>query len=373
MIYLDNAASTSIDVEVLESYQKFVKEFYGNPASVHGLGIKSADLELKARRQIASIFNVKENDIIFTSGATESNNLAIKGTALYYKERGNHLITSKVEHPSVLEAFKQLEEEFGFDVTYLDVDEFGSIRLEDLKKAIRKETILVSLMAVNNEVGAINNIEEIGTFLANYSKILFHSDITQAVGKIDVKLDNVDMASCSLHKLHGFKGSGILIKKSTISLLPLLSGGGQEYGFRSGTNNLPYEVSAAKTLRIAFEKQKQFYKKINNLRDYLFDELSNIKNIKINSSKKGSPYIINFSIPKKASVVVEYLSSKNIYVSTKSACSSKKSSSSYVLESMGCTKDESSNAIRVSLNYETTKEELEIFVDELKTALKIIK
>ena len=373
MIYLDNAASTSLNEDVLESYHKFVKEFFGNPSSSHGLGIKGADFELKARRQIASLFNVKENDIIFTSGATEANNLAIKGAALYYKERGNHLITTKVEHPSVLEAFKQLEEEFGFEVTYLDVDEFGVVSIDDLKNALKNETILVSIMAVNNEVGAINNIKEIASLLSNYKKVLFHSDITQAVGKINIDLNNVDMASLSLHKVHGFKGSGILIKRSTISLLPLLSGGGQEFNFRSGTNNLPIEVSAAKTLRIAFDNQKKYYARIKELRDFLFDEISLIDGVKINSSKSGSPYIFNFSIKKKASVVVEYLSSKSIYVSTKSACSSKKSSSSYVLEAMNCSKEEASNAIRVSLNYETSKEELCVFIKELKNALNTIK
>ncbi len=373
MIYLDNAASTSVDEEVLRSYNDFVKEYYGNPASNHGYGIKSADFELKARRQIASLFNVKENDIIFTSGATEANNLAIKGVALYYKDRGKHLITTKIEHPSVLEAFKQLENDFGFEVTYLNVNDEGVIDINELKQSIRDDTILVSIMCVNNEVGSINNINEIGELLSNYKKIFFHSDITQAVCKIDLDLKYVDLASLSLHKLHGFKGSGILIKRNIISLKPLLSGGGQEFGFRSGTNNLPIEVSAAKTLRIAFDKQKKYYNYVCSLRDYLFNELELIDLVKINSTRIGSPYIINFSTSKKASVVVEYLSNKGIYVSTKSACSSKKSSSSYVLEAMKKSKEDASNAIRVSLNYETKKEEIDVFLLELKNALKEIK
>ena len=373
MIYLDNAASTFVDEDVLSSYQKFVKEFYANPSSSHGYGLKCADLEMKARKQIASILKVKENEIIFTSGATEANNLAIKGAALYYKERGNHIVTSKIEHASVLEAFRQLENEFGFNVTYLDVDEYGKINIDELKNVINDNTILVSIMSVNNETGAINNIEEIANVLSKYPKVLFHSDITQSVGKISVDLSKVDMASLSLHKVHGFKGSGILVKKSYVSLLPLLSGGGQEYNLRSGTNNLPYEVSAAKTLRIAFEKQKDNYKKVKELHTYLYEELKNINGITMNSTLDGSPYIMNFSINKKASVVVEALSNKGIYVSTKSACSSKKSSTSYVLQALGKTDNQASNAIRVSFTYETNKEEIDTFIKELKLILKSIR
>ena len=330
-------------------------------------------MEAKARKQIASLLGVLENEIIFTSGATEANNLAIKGVALFYKDRGKHIITSKVEHPSILDTFDQLEKEFGFDVTYLDVDSFGRVNIEQLKSLIRNDTILVSIMSVNNEVGSINDIEEFAKLIKQYPKIYFHSDITQAVGKININLKDIDLASLSLHKIHGFKGSGILIKKSNVNLLPLLSGGGQEYGLRSGTNNLPVEVSAAKTLRIAIENLSENYDKVSKIRDYLFEELNKIEGVKLNSTLEGSPYIVNFSIPKKASVIVEDLSKKQIYVSTKSACSSKKSSLSYVLSSMGRSDFESSNAIRVSFSNNSNIEEVKVFIEELKKSINSIR
>ena len=240
-------------------------------------------------------------------------------------------------------------------------------------KAIRDDTILVSIMAINNEVGSINNIEEIGKSLKNYSKVFFHSDITQAVGKIHLSLGNVDLASLSLHKIHGFKGSGILLKKSNINLEPLLSGGGQEFNFRSGTSNVPIYVSAAKTLRLALENIDKNYEHVDKLRNRLKEGLLNVKGVQINSPINASPYILNFSLTKKASVVVEALSKKKIYVSTKSACSSRLSSLSYVLEAMGLDEYKASNAIRVSFSDNSTLDEVDIFLQELKNILDTIR
>ncbi len=375
MIYFDNAASTSIDKEVLKSYVDFAGEYFANPASLHGLGLKCSEYESKARTLIASILKVKENEVIFTSGATEGNNLAIKGVAMKYKNRGKHIITSKIEHASVLEAFHFLERKMGFEVTYLDVDKYGLVSIDDLKKAIRPDTILVSIMAVNNEIGTIEPIKEIGSLLKDYPKIFFHSDITQAVGKINIDLTNIDLATLSLHKIHGFKGSGILIKKANISLEPLLHGGNQEYGFRSGTNNLPIEISAAKTLRLALNNQKKSYDKACLLRKHLIEKLNDVEGVELNSheSDSFSPFIVNFSIEKKASVVVEALSSKGIYVSTKSACSSKKSSLSYVLLSIGKSENIAKNAIRVSFCENNEIEEIDTFIKELKYVIGRIK
>ena len=310
--------------------------------------------------------------MIFTSGATESNNLAIKGVSYMYQNRGEHLITTKVEHASVLEAFRQLEKK-GFVVTYLDVLPDGSVTKEMVLNAIREDTILVSIMAVNNEVGAINPIEEIGKELKRYPKIFFHSDITQAIGKIPLSLEYVDLASLSLHKLHGFKGSGILLKRNPIDLEPLFSGGGQEFGYRSGTDNVPLNVSAAKTLRLALRNLKENYEKIDALRNRLIQGLNKISGIKIHSTPACSPYIINFSVSKKASVVVEALSKEEIFVSTKSACSSKKSSASYVLLAMGIEEKEAQNALRVSFSDESTSKEVDIFLEKLEQILNKIR
>ena len=372
MIYLDNAATTKLNSEVLKGFCELNNKFFANSASTHKLGQEAYRLEEMARNQIAKLLKSDPSEIIFTSGATESNNLAIKGAAFSYQNRGRHLITSKVEHPSVLNAFKSLEDDFGFKVSYLDVDESGKVNIETLTKALREDTILVSLMAVNNEVGSINPIEEIGEFLKDYPKVLFHCDATQAIGKVNIDYSNVDLLSMSSHKIHGFKGSGLLLKRKNIDLKPLLSGGGQEFNYRSGTNNYLYEVCLAKTLRIALETQKENYQYAKELNDYLRDLLKDVE-VRINSPLDGSPYIINFSINKKASVVSEALSLKDIYVSTKSACSSKKSPSSYVLEAMGRNKNDSMNAIRISLSNDTTKEELLTFVNELKTILKTVK
>lgn len=372
MIYLDNAATTKLNGEVLKSFCELNNQFFANSASTHKLGQEAYRLEEMARNQIAKLLKSDPSEVIFTSGATESNNLAIKGVAFSYKNRGKHLITSKVEHPSVLNAFKMLENDFGFRVTYLDVNEYGQIEIDTLKKALTDDTILVSIMAVNNEVGSINPIEEIGSLLKNYPKVLFHCDATQAIGKINLDYSNVDLLSLSAHKIHGFKGSGLLLKRKNIELSPLLSGGGQEFNYRSGTNNYPYEVCLAKTLRIALENQNKNYQYVKSLNDYLRTLLEDL-DVKINSSKVGSPYIVNISINKKASVVSEALSLKDIYVSTKSACSSKRSPSSYVLEAMGLSKFDSMNAIRISLSNETTKEEILTFIKELKVILNTVK
>lgn len=372
MIYFDNAATTKIDQSILDSFIALNNKYFANPSSNHKLGHEVNHIEEMARTQIANILNVLPEEVIFTSGATESNNLAIKGTAFKYQNRGKHLITTKVEHPSVLNAFKFLED-FGFTVTYLNVNEECKISIEELKASLREDTILVSIMSVNNEVGSINNIDEIGKLLKNYPKIIFHSDATQSIGKIDFDYKDVDLLSMSAHKLHGFKGSGVLIKKKKVDLMPINSGGGQEFGYRSGTNNFPYEVSISKAIRLGFEKMKENYLYVKNLNEYARSLLSEIKEVNINSPIDASPYILNFYTNKKASVVAEFLSIKDIYVSTKSACSSKKESYSYVIYEMGKGNFASSNSIRLSFDRSNTMEEVKEFVNALKEALISIK
>lgn len=376
MIYLDNAATTKVDDVILQSYCDLTNKLFMNTSSVHQGGVESAKLLTKAREQIASLFGVNANEIIFTSGATESNNLAIKGIAFQYQNRGKHLITSAVEHPSVLNTFFQLRDYFGFDLTVLPVNSEGKVEPKTLEENMRNDTILVSIMAVNNEVGCINDLDSLADIVHKYPKCFFHSDTTQAIGKIPyIPYDKLDLFVLSAHKIHGLKGSGVLVKKKNIELLPLLSGGGQEFGIRSGTNDFQKEVILAKTLRLALEAQSKDYEIAKTLFDYAYDEFTKLSDEVVINSKKGeSPFILNISfINKKSSVIVEGLSSKSIMVSTTSACSSKKEAYSSVLKAMGKSKQEYSNSLRLSFDRYNTITELSIFFNELKILLNNLK
>ncbi|MEA4821908.1 MAG: cysteine desulfurase family protein, partial [Erysipelotrichales bacterium] len=318
---------------------------------------------------------VKMDEIIFTSGSSESNNFAIKGVAFKYKNRGKHIITSSIEHKSVLECFKQLEKEFGFEVTYLEPNEEGRITLETLEKNIRKDTILVSIMYVNNEIGTINPIPEIGKFLSDKPTIIFHCDATQAIGKIPVDLNNIDLVSVSAHKIYGLKGSGILVKKKNIELLPLIAGGGQEYGYRSGTSNWPVNVMFAKTLRLAFDSQIDNYNHVLKLKEKIINHLQEIENIQINTPvENASPYIINFSIKnKKAAVIAQAFDDHGICLSTISACSTKTEMPSHVIYETFKDIKRAESSIRVSMSKYTTFEEITKFLmvlDEIMISIK---
>ena len=268
VIYLDNASTSKVDPEVLESFNQITLKYFANSSSIHRLGQESNRLLEKSREQILSLLNLTHHEVIFTSGATEANNLAIKGYALANSNRGDHIITSATEHPSVLNTFKQLEK-YGFKVTVLPVNEKGVIEVNSLRDAISDKTILVSIMSVNNEIGAINPIKEIGEYLKKYPKIAFHVDMTQAIGKVNIPLENVDMFTFAGHKIHGLLGSGALIKEKKIIIEPQNNGGGQENGLRSGTNTVALSASLAKALRLAIINQEANYKKVSELRDYL--------------------------------------------------------------------------------------------------------
>lgn len=374
IIYLDNAATSKVYPEVLESFNQISLKHFANPSSIHKFGQESNRLLDKSREQILSLLNLKNHEVIFTSGATEANNLAIKGYALANKNRGNHIITSASEHPSVLNAVKALEK-LGFEITILPVDEKGVVEVNSLKAAIKDNTILVSLMAVNNEVGAINPIKEVGELLKNYPKIAFHVDMTQAIGKIDISLENVDMFSFSGHKIHALLGSGALIKEKKIILEPLVNGGGQENNYRSGTNTLALSATLAKALRLAISKQKENYQKVSSLRDYLLHYLKdNIDLYHLNSLDLNNPYIVNFSLKNhKASVVVEALSNRNIMVSSLSACHSKNEDYSYVVLAMNNDMKLAHNTIRVSFSYENNVDDVNALIRSLKIIMKEIK
>ena len=372
-IYFDNASTTIAKPEVLEAYNKAKTQFFANPSSIHMLGQEADRLLQKAREQILNTLGVKNDELIFTSGATEANNLAIKGYAFRYQNRGKHIIVSNIEHPSVLETVKQLEEQFGYDVTYLPINAKGVVEVETLKAAIRKDTILVSIMAVNNEIGSINPIGEIADLLEAYPLIAFHVDATQGIGKIRLPLDKVDMFSFSGHKIHGLNSSGCLIKKKKIELLPLLNGGGQENGFRSGTNDVALAVSLAKAVRFEYENLDKNYAKLVQIAEKLKDFVKKHDDLyELNSS--DNPYIVNFSLKnKKASVVVEALSFNGIMVSSVSACKAKEEPMSYVVKALGKTDALAHNTIRVSFSADSTLEEVDIFIKKLSEIVEAVK
>ena len=374
IIYLDNAATSKVYPEVLDSYNQITLKYFANPSSIHKLGQESNRLLEKSREQILSLLNLTHHEVIFTSGATEANNLAIKGYALANRSRGNHLITTAVEHPSVLNTFKALEK-YGYEITILPVNKNGVIEVNSLKAAIKDNTILVSIMSVNNETGAINPIKEVGELLKNYPKIAFHVDMTQAIGKIDIPLDNVDMFSFSGHKIHALLGSGALIKEKKIILEPIASGGGQENNLRSGTNTLALSATLAKALRISLKEQKENYQKVSNLRDYLVSYLKDNPDLYcLNSLDNNNPYIVNFSLLNhKASVVVEALSNKGIMVSSLSACHSKNEDYSYVVLAMNYDMKLAHNTIRVSFSYDNTVDDVNALIRGLKQIMKEIK
>jgi cysteine desulfurase len=322
---------------------------------------------------VATLLGVQQGEIIFTSGGTEGNNLAIKGAALANKHKGRHIITSSIEHPSVLESFKQLEEFHGFSVTYLPVNGEGIVSLEHLEKAIRDDTILISIMHVNNEVGTIQPIAEIGQMLKNQN-ILFHVDNVQGITKVplDLKNANIDLCTISGHKFHGLNGSGVLFKRSGIDLLPLFSGGSQELQMRSGTESLAGNVALAKALRMATEKAAKKGQHLENLHKQLRVKLMNIKGVVVNTPlKNAAPHIINFSVPAvKAEVLIHFLGEHDIYVSTTSACSSRSKTSSKTLLAMNKPQDIAKSAIRVSLSYESNEEMILTFIDTLSKGIE---
>lgn len=373
-IYLDYAATTPIDEEIIESYYKLLKANYGNSDSIHEEGTKAGTFLKKARMQIANLLGCKENEVIFTSGSTESNNTAIKGVAFAYQNRGKHIITTKIEHPSVADACKQLEELFGFEVTYLDVKEDGKIDLNELKESLRKDTILVSIMAVNNEMGSIQDIEAISKIIKENSTALYHIDATQAMCKEKLNYNLADLYNFSSHKFYGLKGSSVLVKKEKVRLVPLLSGGQQENGVRGGTVNWASHMMLAKSLRLGLEKIDEHYNYVKELKEYLLEKLSAINGLRVNSPKDSTPYVLNIYFNnKRGEVIMNALSNKGIYISTKSACSSR--SKDYSTSIYEVTKDTtiSKNSLRISLSHLTTKEELDVFVKELKEIVDSLK
>ena len=367
MIYLDNCATTKPYKEALDAFVEVNTSYYGNPASINKFGKTTNKLLSAARAQVATILGVGEDSIFFTSCATESNNIALLGSVEHKKDFGNRIIVSKIEHPSVLETFRELERR-GFILDYVNVDENGIIDLNHLKTLLTKETILLSVMQVNNVFGAIQPINEILEILKDYPKVHFHVDGVQGVLKDSINLSRVDSYSISAHKFHGLKGIGILYLKSRRTVHNITFGGGQEDGLRSGTVNVAAAVSLAKSLRLSQEKVEVIKVKHKEYKKLIVDEFSKYKHIVINSplSENFVDSIVNISLPKiKGEVIVNALNDRGIMVSTTSACSSKTFHLNEALYARGLSKENIEGSIRVSFSYETTRKEVETFIEVL--------
>lgn len=360
MIYLDYSATTPVDEEVINTYSKVCRDFIGNPNSLHKLGVDANKLIDASTKQIASILGVKSEEIIYTSGASEANNMAIKGICLKYQNRGKHIITTELEHSSVVAPISYLTK-LGFEVDFAKLDENGVVDLEELDKMIREDTILVSIASVNSEVGVRQPIEKIAKIVKKYPKCYFHSDITQSIGKEKVDLDLVDLASFSAQKFYGMKGVGVLVKKENIVIEPLIHGGKSTTIYRSGTPATPLIASCAKAIRLVYDDFENKSRKVKDLNKYLIDKLGSL-DIYINSNSNCIPNIVNISLKNIKSETMQHaLEQYDIYVSTQTACSS--SDYSKPVFAITHDKDRASHSLRISLSYKTTKEEIDKFVE----------
>lgn len=360
MIYLDYSATTPVDKRVLDTFNKVCLEYPGNTNSLHSLGVKSHELADYATLEIAKMLHVKKSEIIYTSGASESNNTVIKGVCERYKNRGKHIITTFLEHSSMIAPLNYLTSQ-GFEVDFVKIDDNGLVDLDDLKRLMRDDTILVSVCAVDSELGLKQPINEISKIVKEYPKCYFHVDCTQALGKINIDLSNVDFASFSGHKIFGLKGIGLLYKKENIVIEPLIHGGKSTTVYRSGTPALPLMVSMMKAMQLIIPNIDRNYKYIEELNKKICNKLKEYPLVHINSTDKSIPHTINFSLRKiKSETFVHALDEHEVYISTKSACSSANSMSNAVY---AVTKDEdiANHSLRISISYMTTMEEIDKF------------
>jgi len=374
-VYLDNSATTRPYREVTIEMLKFMEEDYGNPSSLHRMGMTAEKAMKEARKSVAVSLGAKEEEIYFTSGGTEADNTALFGAVQARKRRGNKIITTSVEHPAVLESCRKLEES-GFCVVYLPVDQYGLIDLGNLESEIDEQTIMISVMHVNNEVGSIQPIAEISELKERFGKktgieFLLHSDAVQSYGKLSIPINGIDLLSISGHKVHGPKGTGVLYVRKGLNAHPYLFGGGQERAFRSGTENVPAAAGfgiAAEMGRKSFSKRIESMKKVKT---YLAEGIrTEIADVRFNSTEKGSPAILNVSfIGVRGEVLLHTLENSDIYVSTGSACSSRKKGQSHVLKAMGLSDREIEGAIRFSFSEFNTVEEMDYVLDQLKNAV----
>ena len=378
-IYMDYAATTPVDNDVLKEMLPYFKDVFGNPSSIHSWGRTAFNAVEKAREQIAKLLNSDADEIIFTPGATESDNLAIKGVAYNNKDKrdtkGAHIITSVVEHPAVLEVCKHLEKQ-GFNVEYLPVDKYGLIKLDDLKNTISKNTFLITIMYANNEIGTVEPIEEIGKISKKHD-ILFHTDAVQAIGKIPIDINklNLDLLSISSHKIYGPKGTGALFIRKGVKLTPLAHGGGHEKGFRSSTLNTPGIIGLGKACEIGLKEMQKDTKHMKNLRDLLIKDTLKIEECYLNGHPEKR--LVNNAHFRFSAIEGESLNlmldDRGIAASTGSACSSKKLEASHVLLALGLKPEEAHGSLRLSLGKYSTKEEVDYVLDVIPKVVETLR
>lgn len=371
MIYLDYAATTPPDKRVIESFDKTSIEYFANANSLHDEGIKAKKLMEAGVSQVANLLKVKDSEIIFTSGASESNNLAIFGVINKYKNRGRTILTTKLEHSSIEEPLKHLEKN-GYIIKYIPIDKYGHVLLDKLKEMISDDVILVSICEVNSEIGVIQDVNKIGEMLKEYPRVIFHVDGTGAIGKKHINLENIDLYSFSAHKFYGLKGVGCLIKKDNISLAPIIYGGKSQTEYRAGTPALPLIVSTARALKLVLQDLDINIKYVKELNSDLKDKLSKIDGVIVNSDELCIPNIINFSVKGiKSETLLHALSEDEIYISTKTACST----DDYSEGVFEITKDieRAKSSLRISISHLTKENEIKYFVEKLDEKIKKLK
>jgi len=375
--YLDNSATTGCCKAATDKMVELLTKEFGNPSSMHQKGV-DAENEIKlASERIAATLKVLPKEITFTSGGTESNNLAILGIAAAMKRSGMHVITTQIEHASVSNPFKALEED-GFEVTYLSVDELGHISMDELKNAVREDTILVSVMFVNNEIGAVEPIEEIGTWLKkNHPNVVFHVDAIQAYGKLMIrpKKMGIDLLSVSGHKIHGPKGSGFLYIREKLKIRPIIYGGGQQKGLRSGTENVPAIAGLGVASEEIYTDHEKKVAALYELRDYFIREVTEIPGVTVNGAHDHTNvcHIVSVSVEGvRSEVLLHALEDKQVYVSAGSACSSNKPAVSSTLKAIGLKNALLDSTVRFSFSVNTTKEELDYALDTMRTMIPML-
>ena len=375
MIYLDNAATTKADQDVIDSFVKVNQSLYFNPNSPHQAGLQAEQVLKQAKEEIDSALNLNHlYHIVFTSGATESNNMALKGIAYRKRETANEIITSVLEHPSVLEVMRYLEEKQGFKLKYVDVKSDGKIDTEHLKSLMSDKVGLVTCMYVNNIMGQIQPIQDIVNILKDYPRAHLHVDAVQALGKVSMNLNGVDSLSLSGHKFNGLKGQGLLIIKNIQTIEPVVHGGGQEYGLRSGTVNLPMAVSMVKSIKLTMGRLDEASRKLNKMNQSVRTFLEEFRGVYINSPKDSAPQIINVSFPGvKGEVLVNAFSKHGVMISTTSACSSKRGKLNEVLLAMGVPDARIEGSIRISMGVHTTEEDIQRFKEVFEEVYEEVK
>ena len=369
MIYLDYAASTPVKKEVLDTFYDASIKYFANPNSSHKLGREAKNIIDECTRNIASNLKVNKEEIIYTSGASESNNLVVKGICERYRNKGKHILLSALEHNSIIASATTMQEQ-GFEVELIPVNHDGLIDIETLKQMLRPDTILVSVCSVDSEIGLKQPIEEIGKLLKDYPNCVFHSDASQSIGKVDIDYSNVDLVTITPHKFYGLPGISILIKKQNISLKPQINGGKSTTIYRSGTPELASIVACDKALSLALKNEKENYEYVSKLNKTIKDKLKKYKNITINSKESSIPFTITFSINGIKSINIQnYLENEEIYVSTKTSCCPIETPSKLVY-ALTNDKGLSTSSIRVSLSELTTEEEINIFLKEIDNLYK---